>query len=77
MKKLICLALAFALVFTVAVCASASGELVKVGIINNPSSESGYRAANVADLERVFNADNGYDAKTFYSKEIDEQLNAA
>ncbi|MCR5012568.1 MAG: sugar ABC transporter substrate-binding protein, partial [Lachnospiraceae bacterium] len=27
--------------------AAASGELIKVGVVNNPPSESGYREANV------------------------------
>ena len=27
---------------------------IKVGIVNNPPSESGYRAANVKDFESVF-----------------------
>ena len=51
--------------------------LIKVGIVNNPPSESGYRAANVADFERVFNEANGYKVSTFYSLKNDEQLNAA
>ena len=51
--------------------------LIKVGIINNPPSESGYRAANVADFERVFTKENGYAVSTFYSLKNDEQLNAA
>jgi len=55
-----------------------SGDgLIKVGIVNNPPSESGYRAANVADFERVFNEANGYKVSTFYSLKNDEQLNAA
>jgi len=51
--------------------------LIKVGIINNPPSESGYRAANVADMEKVFTEANGYEVSTFYSLKNDEQLNAA
>jgi len=51
--------------------------LVKVGIVNNPPSESGYRAANVADFEAVFTEANGYEVSTFYSLKNDEQLNAA
>jgi len=51
--------------------------LIKVGIVNNPPSESGYRAANVADFEKVFTAANGYEVSTFYSLKNDEQLNAA
>ncbi len=49
---------------------------IKIGIINNPPSESGYRAANVKDFESVFNSAT-YDVKTFYSLKNDEQLNAA
>lgn len=52
-----------------------SGDsLIKVGIINNDPAESGYRSANVADMERVFCEENGYDAKTFYSLKNDEQI---
>lgn len=51
--------------------------MIKVGIINNPPAESGYREANVKDFETVFTSENGYDAKTYYSINNDEQLNAA
>ena len=57
--------------------APAAPELIKVGIINNPPAESGYRAANVADFEKVFTEANGYAVSTFYSLKNDEQLNAA
>ena len=57
--------------------APAADALIKVGIINNPPSESGYRAANVADFEKVFTEANGYKVSTFYSLKNDEQLNAA
>jgi simple sugar transport system substrate-binding protein len=58
--------------------AKAAGDgKIKIGIINNPPSESGYRAANVKDMENVFSAAKGYDVKTFYSLKNDEQLNAA
>ncbi|MBQ3852739.1 MAG: substrate-binding domain-containing protein [Lachnospiraceae bacterium] len=50
---------------------------IKVGVINNPPSESGYREANVKDMEAVFSAANGYELKTFYSIKNDEQLQAA
>jgi len=50
---------------------------IKVGIINNPPSESGYRAANVKDMETVFSSAKGYKVSTFYSLKNDEQLNAA
>ncbi len=55
----------------------ADSGLIKVGVINNPPSESGYRAANVADFEKVFTKANGYSVSTFYSLKNDEQLNAA
>ena len=53
------------------------GDLIKVGVVNNPPSESGYREANVKDMEAVFSKDNGYELKTFYSIKNDEQLQAA
>ena len=57
--------------------ADASGELIKVGVVNNPPSESGYREANVKDMEAVFSEANGYELKTSYSLKNDEQLQAA
>ena len=54
-----------------------TADLIKVGIVNNPPAESGYRAANVADFEKVFTEANGYAVSTFYSLKNDEQLNAA
>ncbi|MDR2670697.1 MAG: substrate-binding domain-containing protein, partial [Oscillospiraceae bacterium] len=56
---------------------STDGGTIKVGIVNNPPSESGYREANVKDFEAVFTAANGYDVQTYYSLKNDEQLNAA
>ena len=56
---------------------AASSGTIKVGVVNNPPSESGYREANVKDMESVFSADNGYELKTFYSLKNDEQLQAA
>ena len=75
MKKLIAMFLALALALT---CAAAMAEgTIKVGIVNNPPSESGYREANVKDFEAIFTPENGYEAKTFYSIKNDEQLSAA
>ncbi len=56
---------------------SASGELIKVGIINNDPNESGYRTANDKDLKAMFTAENGYEASFAYSLENDEQITAA
>jgi simple sugar transport system substrate-binding protein len=61
-------------------CAGGGGKkggAIKVGVVNNPPSESGYREANVKDMEEVFSAENGYELKTAYSLKNDEQLQAA
>lgn len=80
MKKgsvIVLVVLAVALLFGLAACPAKGSGLIKVGIINNPPSESGYRAANVADFKNVFTKENGYEVSTFYSLKNDEQLNAA
>lgn len=56
---------------------SGSGELIKVGIINNDPNESGYRTANDKDLKETFTKENGYDASFAYSLKNDEQIAAA
>ncbi|MBE6354047.1 substrate-binding domain-containing protein [Treponema sp.] len=79
MKKLMALAMALLCAVSFMGCNKnkKSGGLIKVGIINNPPSESGYRAANVADFANVFTKENGYETKTYYSIKNDEQLTAA
>ncbi len=86
MKKVLALVLALVLCIGMVACAQTQpapveggdeGGLIKVGIINNPPSESGYREANVKDMEAVFCEANGYSAQTYYSINVDEQLNAA
>ncbi len=57
--------------------AASSGELIKVGIINNDPNESGYRTANDKDMQEMFTEANGYDASFAYSLKNDEQINAA
>ena len=76
-KASVLLVLTAAAFFAFAACSGGKDKTIKVGIINNPQSESGYREANVLDFEKVFSAENGYDASTFYSKNHNEQLNAA
>ena len=84
-KKLLALAVAATTVISLAGCGAsgnagsgnASSGTIKVGVINNPPSESGYREANVKDMEAVFSAENGYELKTAYSIKNDEQLQAA
>ncbi|MBQ1903895.1 MAG: ABC transporter substrate-binding protein [Ruminococcus sp.] len=56
---------------------SSSGKKIKVGIINNDPSESGYRTANDKDLKAAFSEENGYDAQFGYGKTNDEQITTA
>ncbi|MBQ6104998.1 MAG: substrate-binding domain-containing protein [Lachnospiraceae bacterium] len=80
MRKIKALLLVFALVVCcmATACGKKEGDgKIKIGVVNNPPSESGYREANVKDIETVFSAENGYELKTFYSKVNDEQLQAA
>ncbi|MCR5650023.1 MAG: ABC transporter substrate-binding protein [Lachnospiraceae bacterium] len=57
--------------------AESSGDLIKVGIINNDPNESGYRTANDKDLKNTFTEANGYEASFAYSLKNDEQITAA
>ena len=77
MKKIVGLLLTLAMVLTMGMVAFADGEAIKVGVVNNPPSESGYREANVNDFIKVFSEENGYDAGFYYSLKNDEQLSAA
>ena len=78
MRKILTLVLALAVVFALfGACTAYADDLIKVGIVNNPPSESGYREANVNDFISVFTEENGYDASFFYSIKNDEQLSAA
>ena len=56
---------------------TASGELIKVGIINNDPNESGYRTANDKDMKETFTKENGYEASFFYSLKNEDQIAAA
>ncbi|MBR5368086.1 MAG: substrate-binding domain-containing protein [Lachnospiraceae bacterium] len=79
LATLLALVLIMSLAFTG--CSSSDGKKsdgpIKVGVVNNPPSESGYREANVKDMEAVFSKANGYELKTAYSLKNDEQLQAA
>ena len=72
MKKIVSL-----LAMTFVAASLFAAPKIKIGIVNNPPSESGYRAANVKDFESVFTKKKGYNVKTYYSLKNDEQLNAA
>ena len=52
-------------------------QYVKVGVINNPPAESGYRELNVKDMERVFSTENGYELMTYYGLRNSDQVQAA
>ncbi len=73
MKKILVLALALIMALS-AVTAMAEG--IKVGIINLDPAESGYREANVRNLQDVFTEDNGYDATFVTAPTADKQLDA-
>ncbi len=84
LSKVLCVVLALVMVVGLCACGSSAGGAsggssgtIKVGVINNPPSESGYREANVKDMENVFSSANGYELKTYYSLKNDEQLQAA
>jgi ABC-type sugar transport system substrate-binding protein len=57
--------------------AAKTGALIKVGIVNLPPEESGYRQANVEDMNNVFSKANGYDAKQTNTGDNSEQIAAA
>ena len=79
MKKV--LALVLVAVMCCAVFTGCGGkkddDLIKVGVINNDPSESGYRTANDRDMTQTFTKENGYDAQFAYSLKNDEQIAAA
>ncbi len=74
MKKLLALVLALAMLLSIS---AAMADGIKVGIINLDPSESGYREANVKDLNATFTAENGYDATFVTAPTADKQLEAA
>jgi len=56
---------------------TAGSGLIKVGIVNLHPSESGYREANVKDMDEVFTTVNGYLALKANYNTLNEQLDAA
>ena len=71
------LLLAVVFVLSTACGFAASKKLIRVGIVNLPPEESGYRQANVEDMNRVFSKGNGYDAKQTNTADVNEQMAAA
>ncbi len=76
-KRIFTVALGLALAAGFCLTANAEDDLIKVGIINNDPSESGYRTANVNDLANTFTEENGYEASFAYSLDNAEQIAAA
>jgi len=56
---------------------SGGGKMIKVGIVNLPPEESGYRQANVEDFNNVFSKANGYEARQTNTADNSEQIAAA
>ncbi|MBO2517031.1 MAG: sugar ABC transporter substrate-binding protein, partial [Clostridiales bacterium] len=77
MKKFFALLVAAIMICSLAISAAVAEDLIKVGIVNNPPSESGYREANVNDMNAVFCEANGYEVISAYTLNNDEQLAAA
>ncbi len=73
MKKLIALLLALAMMLGIA---AAMADGITVGIINLDPKESGYRTANVKNLNDVFTAENGYDATFVTATDREKQVEA-
>ncbi len=53
------------------------GNLIRVGVINDPPTESDFREANAKNMENVFSKENGYELKAYYSTQNTEKLKAA
>jgi len=76
-KRIFLLGLALLIAAGMAFAGGGQEKGIKVGIVNLHPSESGYREANVKDMDRVFNAKNGYNVKKANDNTLDAQLNAA
>jgi len=79
MKKTLCVLMILVILGTGALIASGQQEsgLTRVGIVNLPPEESGYRQANVEAMNNVFSEANGYDAKQTNTGDNSEQIAAA
>ena len=79
MKKTLCVLMVLVMLGTGVLFAAGQQEsgLIKVGIVNLPPEESGYRQANVEAMNSVFSKANGYDAKQTNTGDNSEQIAAA
>jgi ABC-type sugar transport system substrate-binding protein len=80
-RKIMVMLAIIALVSAFTVFTGCPGEketgLIKIGIVNLPPEESGYRQANVEAMNNVFSEENGYDAKQTNTGDNSEQIAAA
>ena len=78
-KKILCTLVVLAVLGAGALFAGGQQEsgLTKVGIVNLPPEESGYRQANVDAMNDVFSDANGFDAKQTNTSDNSEQIAAA
>jgi len=77
MKKLVVGLLLLVVIFALSASYGFTAKLIKVGIVNLPPEESGYRQANVEAMNNVFSKANGYDAKQTNTSDNSEQIAAA
>jgi len=79
MKKFLCILVILVAIGPVVLFAGGKQDsgLIKVGIVNLPPEESGYRQANVEAMNNVFSKANGYDAKQTNTSDNSEQIAAA
>ena len=79
MKKFLCVLVILVVLGSAGIFAGGQQEsgLIKVGIVNLPPEESGYRQANVDAMNNVFSEANGYDAKQTNTGDNSEQIAAA
>jgi ABC-type sugar transport system substrate-binding protein len=79
-KKILCILIILLAVSPFVLFAGGGQEdsgMIKVGIVNLPPEESGYRQANVDAMNSVFSKENGYDAKQTNTSDNSEQIAAA
>ena len=79
MKKILCVLMVLVIVGGGVLFAAGQKEsnLIKVGIVNLPPEESGYRQANVEAMNSEFSKENGYDARQTNTGDNSEQIAAA
>ena len=79
MKRFLCIQILLLILCPIVVFAGGQQDSgsIKVGIVNLPPEESGYRQANVDAMNNVFSVEKGYDAKQTNTGDNSEQIAAA